>query len=161
MFHLYSTYSSKHGFTLIEFFVGVTILIIVGASLFFVLNNQSIGQLQSDAEIISSRLSDSQSRAIAGVNGNAWGIRFDNTNSSSPFYTLFEGASYTTSTNTYYLSSTIEFQTPTGGATVNVAFAKLTGKISATSTIVIRLKSNPTNTKTITITPSGEISVSQ
>lgn len=151
----------EHGFTIIEFFVSVTVLIVIGASLFFVLNNQAIGNLESDAEIIGARLADAQSRAIAGVNGSGWGIHFDNTNASAPFYALFEGSSYVSAATTYYLSNTVAFQTPESGASTTVPFTKLTGKTAATTTITIQLKANSQTTKTVTITPSGEISVSQ
>lgn len=151
----------NEGFTLIEIFVSLSILVLIGSGLFFLLKNQASGSLQSNAEIISARLSEAQSRAIAGVSGNTWGIHVDNVIATSSFYGLFEGTTYTTTTYQYQISNAVEFQTPASGASSTISFARLTGRINATSTIVIRLKSNTSETKTITVSPTGEITVSK
>ena len=153
----------KHtsGFTLIEIFISLTIIIGIGASLLFLLGNKKTGALQSNAEIIAARLSEVQSRAIAGVSGSSWGMHFNNVTSTSPFYDVFEGSSYSTTTYQYQPTNEIEFQTPASGTSTDIAFTRLTGRIGATSTIVIRLKLNTSETKTITVTPMGEITVSK
>ncbi|MDI6734239.1 MAG: prepilin-type N-terminal cleavage/methylation domain-containing protein [Patescibacteria group bacterium] len=148
---------SKRGFTLIELMIVAVFLMIIGSIGFFTLRNQQLGNLESDARIIVSRLSQAQARSRAGVSGNSWGIYFDNITPSSAFYALFQGSLFTTSTETYFLSNTIEFQTPTSGASSSIIFAKLTGKTNMTSTIVIRLKNNTDIAKIITVSAQGQI----
>lgn len=150
---------SKNGFSLIELIIASAFFFLVGSMALVIMNNQSRGALESDAHIILSRLADAQSRAIAGVDGTAWGIYFDNA-STPTVYALFQGTTYTGASSTYYLSSSVEFGTPASGATTTTVFTKLTGRVSATSTIVVRLKSSTAEQKTITVSyPEGHVSV--
>ncbi|MDI6821021.1 MAG: prepilin-type N-terminal cleavage/methylation domain-containing protein [Patescibacteria group bacterium] len=152
-----SIFLKGEGFTLIELLIVSAFLMLVGSVGFFTLRNQQLGNLESDARIIISRLSEAQSRARAGVQGTDWGLYFNNATPSSAFYALFQSSAYTTSTETYYLSNSIEFQTPASGATTSIAFTKLTGRTGATSSIVIRLKNNTSINKTITVRAQGQI----
>jgi len=149
------------GFTLIELLIVSAFLMLVGSIGFFTLRNQQLGDLESDARIIVSRLSQAQTMAQAGVQGSGWGLYFDNTTNDSAFYALFQGSVYTTSTETYYLSNAVQFQIPATGASTSIAFAKLTGKTDTpTSSIVISLKNNTNITKTITVSSQGQITIS-
>lgn len=148
------------GFTLLEFIIVAGVLIMLLAGMVFVVRNQILGNLESDAAIIAARLGETQARALAGVDGAAWGMHFENPLSSPPFYSLFAGSSYpSAASSTYFLSSSVEFQTPAPGGSTNIVFNKLSGTIASTATVVIRSKTDPLRTKTIAVTAEGKISV--
>lgn len=145
------------GFTLVEILIVFAFLAIGVAATFSILDNQYLGNLESDSQIIAVRLKEAQARAAAGVNGASWGIRFDNV--AAPFYALFQGLAYVAPSSTYYLSSVVEFQAPAVATSVDVIFSKLFGTTATTTSIVIRLKTNPAELKTIKVEPSGRVSV--
>lgn len=147
------------GFTLIELIITITFFAIAGAFLVFNLRNQFLGNLESDAQIISSRLAETQSRAIAGLEGNGWGIHFENATNTTPFYAIFPGTSYTQASSTHFLSQVIEFQSPTSGSSTDIIFNKLSGTVATTTSVIIRLKTDTSKTKTITVTAQGKITV--
>lgn len=145
------------GFTLIEVLIASAFLTLAITSALFIFKNQSLGNLESDAQIIAARLKEAQARAIAGANGSPWGIRFDNVG--APFYALFQGPVYAAPSSTYYLSATVEFQVPATATSVDLVFDKLLGTTATTTSIVIRLKTNTTDARTITVGKSGRIGV--
>lgn len=146
------------GFSVIELIIVVAFLGLIGASAVFFLRNQFLGTLESDSQTIKARLQETQIRAISGLEGKQWGIHFDN-NATPPFYALFPGASYSTASSTYFLSNLVEFQTPGAGATKDIIFNKLSGATTATDSVIIRLKNNTSQIKTITVSAQGKISV--
>ncbi|MEK7212177.1 MAG: prepilin-type N-terminal cleavage/methylation domain-containing protein [Patescibacteria group bacterium] len=149
---------SSPGFSLLELIIATGILGLIFTMGFVVFRNQLIGTLDSEAKIISTRLGGAQNRAITSMHNSQWGIYFEST--STPFYALFAGASYTgAASSTYLLSNLVEFQTPALGNNTSTVFSKLSGSISATTTVVVRLKSDTAQTKTITVSPGGRISV--
>ena len=138
----------------------ITLLVIGGAILASasIFRNQLQGNLESDSQIIANRLSDAQARALAVLENSAWGIHFDYV-STTPFYAVFPGTTYSVASDTFYLSGLVEFQTPASGASSNIVFAKRTGMLTATATVVIGLKNSTSNTKTITVSPQGFITI--
>ncbi len=151
--------AARSGFSLIELIVVVAIIAITAAGLVYTIQNQSLGNLNTDAQGIADRLAEAQSRAINAVDGVGWGVRFDNTTPGSPKYSIFAGSSFSSAWSTYYLSNVVEFTTPASGATLDVAFKKRTGRVTSTSTIVIDLRTSTSTQKTITVSPNGNITV--
>lgn len=150
----------KNGFSLLELIIVIGILVMIVPGMLFILRSQILGNLDSDSLIVSARLTDAQMRAIAGVGGSNWGMHFENPATSSPFYAIFAGTSYAgVASSTYFLSNAIEFQSPASGAATDIVFNKLSGTAMSADSIVIRLKSDPSMTKTITVTTGGKISV--
>lgn len=152
-------FQNKNGFTFIELLVVVAFLALASSAVFFILKNQSFGNLESDGQIIAARLLEAQTRAIAGVNGSSWGIHFNNVTSSAPWYALFQGATFTEGAETYYLSGSVEFQSPAASTSTDLIFTRLTGRISTSTSIIVRLKTNTSEKKTITVTTEGKISL--
>ncbi len=150
----------RNGFTLFELIIVILVVGGVVLASMSIFNNQLLGNLESDAQIIGVRLEEAKIRATAAIENSPWGIYFDYT-SSTPSYALFPGSSYSVASDTYFLSNLVEFETPASGASTTVLFEKRTGFLSpaVTSTIVIRLKSSPSSTKTITINPQGNINI--
>lgn len=151
-------YKSGAGFTVIELILVILMFLFLGSSAFFMFNNQQLGNLESDAEIVSNRLYEAQYRAVGGIEGMPWGIHIDNA-TATPFYALFPGTAYTSASSTYYLSGVVEFQSPASGTSTNVVFGEITGTVTSSVSVILRLKGDTTKTKTISITPQGRISV--
>ncbi len=133
------------GFTVLELIIVIIFLSLIGASGAFILRNQLLGNLESDAALISSRLAGAQARAIAGVSAVSWGIHFDNTTTSAPSYSLFSGTSYSSPVNTFYLSTQTAYCVPQSGAAQDVIFSKLSGVPTSTQSIIIELRSDAAN----------------
>ena len=148
----------RRGFSLIELIMVVAIVSLIAASAVLLLRNQLLGNLESDTQIIVDRLQESQARAIAGVNGTAWGIHFDNA-TTTPYYAIFSGASFTAPSTTYYLSGLVQFSQPKSGSTSDIIFNKLTGTAATTGTIVLKLATSASSTKTISVSTQGQITV--
>lgn len=153
--------ADKKGFSIVEIVISVAFLAILGASAVFLLRNQLVGTLDAEAQAIKTRLLQAEAEAIAGNSGSSWGMHFDNITISAAYYALFSGPAYGASnaTTTYYISKLVEFQTPAAGTSTDIVFNKLTGTVSSSTTIVIRLKSDNTQTKTISIRTQGAVSV--
>lgn len=148
----------KSGFTLIELIIVVAFLGIAGALTVVLIRNQLLGSLESEVQAIRSRLQEAQTRAIAGVEGTHWGIYFNNA-SSAPWYALFPGSSFSAASSTYFLSRIVEFQAPASGTSTAVIFSKRTGTVTTTASVIIRLKNDTAQTKTITISSQGRVNV--
>ncbi len=152
-------FGSRAAFSLLELMIAIALLLFATASAYVVLRNQLLGNLESDAQIISDRIEEAQTRSIAALNGTGWGIHFDNA-STTPFYSLFSGLTYASSaSSTYYLSGLVQFGTPASGSTTDIIFSKLTGEKTGTTTIVIDLKNATASKKTIIVSPQGQITV--
>ena len=147
---------NNRGFSLIETIISIAIIAFAMASAIVIFRSQLVGNLASDSQIMADRLQDARSRAVAGVNGTAWGIHFDN-NTTTPYYALFTGSSYTAATATYYLSGLVQFTVPAQGTTTDVVFTRLTGNTAGTTTIVLRLAGDASSTKNIVVSPQGSI----
>ena len=154
-----SRYRARRGFSLLELIITVTLLFAIAGARFFALRSQLLGALDGSAEVAVSRLKDAQSLAIAGASNITWGIRFDNTVSSTPAYYLFSGASYATATQRFYFSKGVEYQSPAAGTSTDIVFSKLSGNSSASTTIILRLKSDTARTRTIRISGKGNITL--
>lgn len=152
------------GFTLIEFILMIAFLAIVASSLSYLLQNQYLGTLDSNTELIETALSDAQLRSIDAVQGTGWGIHFDNTVSSTPLYSLFPGSSYASASTTYYVSKNIRFCYPSAGNSLDIAFKKNNGKNTTNSrqalTIELNSDDSHSNQKLITVSAQGTITIS-
>jgi type II secretory pathway pseudopilin PulG len=152
---------SGAGFALIEGIVVLTILVLVASGAILLLRGQIAGNLDADAEAILSRLQEAQSKAAAGVDNKDWGIRFEAPTTNPHFYVMFSGNYATSSaTTTFYLSRFVEFEDPAAGTAKEVIFQKLSGVPSTSTVIVIRLRSSPSEKRTIDISRLGRLKIS-
>jgi len=154
----------QKGFTLLELLIVVTITAIlasVGISSY--VNQQGAKLLDVTAQEIVGYLRYAQQKSIGQEGGNQWGIRFKNPVDEDDFYalSLYDDTdnSYISAEETRYLSSGIEYESPTAGNFIDVSFSKLTGINVASTTQSITIKSNVTNsTSTISVSGQGLIS---
>jgi len=156
----FSSRKARKAFTLMEVLIviGVT-AVIAGIGISSYVSQQRAKLLDNTAQEIVGYLRYAQQKSIAQEQGEQWGVHFDNPSSGSDFYALYTGTTYSSPEETRYLSSGIEYESPTAGNSIDVSFNKLTG-ISATSTTQsITIKSTVTNsTTTISISGQGLIS---
>ena len=138
-----------------------TILAGIGISSY--VNQQRTKLLNTTAQEIVGYLRYAQQKSIAQESGNQWGIRFENLDSGndSCALSLYDDTdnSYISTEETLYLSSGIEYESPTSGNFIDVSFNKLTGTNAVGTTQSITIKSIITNsTTTISISSQGLIS---
>lgn len=148
------------GFTLLELLLVSAILAILGAIGFGLYYNFSLSiDLEEEQNRITGVLRQAKGSAMAVEQGYAWGVHFDNTDASSPFFTLFSGASYAVSgtTTKYFLPRAVEFETPAPAGTLDIIFTKRTGTTTAATTTV-RLRSATSQKKNIAVSAQGLIS---
>ena len=157
---------SGAGFTLVEVLTIVGILIVltgmaVPAFRFF--GRES--DLNNSAEEIINTLRLAQNKTLASEGASQWGVYFSTTTTPHQ-YILFEGSSFasraTSSDEVHQLSKSIEIYEIDLWGGNEVVFEKVTGYTSSTSQIgrvSIRLKDEPSKTKTIYVENSGLISL--
>jgi len=157
---------ARKAFTLLELLIviGITIVLAsVGISTY--VNQQRAKLLDTAAQEIVGYLRYAQQKSMAQESGNQWGIRFKNPadEDEDDFYalSLYDDTdnSYISAEETRYLSSGIEYESPTVGNYIDVSFSKLTGTNATSTAQSITIKSTVTNsTSTISISSQGLIS---
>lgn len=134
----------KKGFTLVELAVVTSIIItLLGFITISLVRSQQDASLTSVMEILSAELRQQQLKSMIGdtegrTDSDFYGIHFD-----SSRYVLFHGANYSstdTSNSIVNLESNMQFNDPN----FDIIFSKLSGEISAITTIELQ---NNTNSK--------------
>ena len=154
-------FKKKDGFTVIEVLVSITIfgilLSIVVADLYF--QKQKV-DLQGKSQEIIGAIRVAQSKTLASTNNSQYGVYFDNSISPNK-YILFQGSSYALRDASYDVSYSLpdimEFNAIDLGGSNEVIFDKLTGNTSQPGSLVVRMKSDTSNSKSIYITSSGSV----
>lgn len=151
------------GFTLIELMIVIGIMMILGVVVSLKLvGRNSVTDLTLTTQRMGSLLREAQSRSASGASSTSWGVHFDNVVSSTAYFSLFYGATYSTSTEIghYRLPFTIRYLTSTipEGSSSTITFAQLTGVPLTTTTISMDLLPGSIATTTITINEFGVIS---
>jgi len=152
----------RRGFTVIELVLVLGIIAVLSFVSFLGLSGRkSKTQLDGAAKQMVSLLREAQSRSVSQSGSIIWGVRFENSTTTSPFYALFSGNSYSTSTEMghYALPSDIVYTTSTlaAGAIVDITFAQISGAASTSTSVGIHLFSQPNSSSTITVSSSGSI----
>lgn len=131
----------------------IGILAALGTSSYFgYLKNVEIGSVSRE---IVSGLREAQGRAMAGESGKKWGVHF--VNGADDYYEMFSTATDyagATVSSATYLRSGVEFVSPASGGSQDIIFNRISGTITATSTVVI---SSAGGTATTTVTALGNI----
>lgn len=149
---------AARGFTLIELLVVISLVTIlaggVGINIVSYQRNQA---LDLATQQLAATIRDAQNRSITQNSGLQWGIYFKNEATSTDFYALFAGNSYSGSATTTltYFSYPIEFSIPSSTSSSEVTFAQLSGLPNASTTVSI---TNGSNTKSITIDSNARLS---
>jgi len=149
------------GFTVLELLIVITIFSFVSGILFVSLKQLSRANVVDvAARDVVSILTDARNRTLASIGDEVYGVYF-----SVNTITFFSGDEYDAGDPgniVINLSPAVSIDTValSGGAD-SVIFSRLSGKASATGTITIVLTNDPADTKTITVTDTGMVSVSE
>jgi Tfp pilus assembly protein FimT len=154
--------TKRGGYTILELSLVIGFVVIIGS--FVVLNfsgRKSKTDLNSSAQKISALLREAQSKSAAQSSSTTWGVHFDNTSTSSPFFALFKTNTYGTSTRSGLnpLPSGVAFTTSTvpEGSVKEIVFAQLTGFVPASTSVGIYARNDTDSAITIQISTSGSV----
>jgi prepilin-type N-terminal cleavage/methylation domain-containing protein len=153
----------KRGTTLIEMLIVVAIIAsfaLIGTISLFGRKNQ--GELNNATQGMASLLREARSRSTAQTSSTAWGVHFENSTTTVPFYALFSSSTYSTSViESYYrLPTGVAYVTSSiaSGSSTNITFAQLSGLASASTSVSIYLSTNAGMSSTISVASSGAVS---
>lgn len=155
------------GFSLIESLVVIGVIgiisIVVLANLF---TRKTRSTLDSTVQRVVATLREAESRSAAQEGATTWGVHFDNTTSTAPFYAIFQTSYSVANTIGYYrLPPDVSFATSSiaQGGSFNITFAQVSGLPSATSSITLNLLTGAASgavatSATITVNSTGLVS---
>jgi prepilin-type N-terminal cleavage/methylation domain-containing protein len=156
---------NKKGFTLTELLIVIVIIMLIIVFVYLSLfRRKGFSELYSTRDQIVALLREAQNNAISQKQDSEWGVYFSNLTSTSPFYSLFYGTTYSTSTSLkkYNLPTSVKYNTSTipTGSSLTIYFNKITGMPSTSTSIILNFNlSNQTiASSTININQSGLIS---
>lgn len=154
------TFTSSKGITALELLMVVAIMAVLAAivvSPFAQFRNSKV--LDTAGENALSILTKARGNTLSSKNSYQYGVHFE-----SSQMVLFRGATYNpsdTNNEIVALDNALEISSINlaGGTSDDVIFDRLTGKTSQDGEIVIRVKSDTSKTRTITINATGVASV--
>lgn len=160
----YFLHSNKKGTTLVELLIVVAIISVISiVSLLSLLGRSVQTDLNNVTEQMASLLREARSRSVSQASSTSWGVHFDNSTTTAPFYTLFFSQTYSSSTTIgyYKLPSGIAYATSSisSGSSVDITFAQLSGQASSSASVKIYISSKGiANSSTISVASSGAVS---
>lgn len=154
-----SRLSFKNGFTLIEIIVAIAILtILFSVSILYYSTASESAKLSTASQDIISNIKLAKDRTVASLASSSYGMHFENSQ-----YVMFRGTSYSASD-----PNNIFYALPVGmeianisleGGGVDIIFDRITGKVGNNGSIDVRVASDISKLKTISIPVSGEAAV--
>ena len=150
------------GITIIELVLVIGLVAILGT--IFLVNLQgrkSQTELTTTAQQMAALLREAQSRSVAQSSSTIWGVHFENSTSTTPFYALFAGTYSVSSHAGYYrLPSTVGYATSSiaSGASKEITFTQITGTASASTSVSIFSVADINQSSTISVASSGAVS---
>lgn len=118
-------------------------------------------ELTTTTQQITALLREAQSRSVAQSSSTSWGVHFENSTTTIPFYALFGGTYSASSRIGYYrLPATVNYSTSSlaSGANREITFTQITGTASASSSITIFSTTDLSQSSTISVASSGAVS---
>ena len=154
--------SDRRAFTVVELLIVIAIVaVIMLISLPYLFGRRNTGDLKNTAAQIATLLRQAQSASMAQKQGMSWGVHFQNSTTTMPFYALFSSAYGASSTVGYYpLPGTVAYDTSTlaAGSSLDVIFSQVSGLASASTSIGLYLTSDPSIRSVISVASSGAVS---
>lgn len=153
----------RKGTTLIELLIVIGIIGILASVTFLSLfGARKQNDLNGTSQNIAALLREARSRSVAQSLSTSWGVHFENSTATSPFYALFFSAEYgpTVTIGYYRLPSSVGYASLSipSGSFKEVTFSQLNGLASVSTSVSIYLLASPTNSSTINIASSGAVS---
>jgi len=151
---------NKNGFTLIEIIIVMSIIVfLISASIVSYRSFEKSTELEKTVQNIISTLKLSQSKTIASNEASPYGIHFE-----SDKYISFKGSEYqpeSVNNKIYNISNRLEiYNINLSGEENDIIFQRISGKTEQNGNISIKMISDPTEFKTISIKSSGIIELS-
>ena len=152
----------KKGFTIIELLTIIAILFVLAVSAVPALRSfQLKSDLENSAEEMINVIRLAQQKTISSEGGSSWGVYFS-TSTSPHQYTLFKGDDYTSrevpADEVHKISRDVLISAVDLGGGFEVVFSRVPGASRQEGAISLVLKNDASQTKTIFIDASGQIS---
>lgn len=145
----------RRGITLLEILMALAVMLFLAAIVigsFAQFRNSKV--LDTATEEIVSVLAKARGKTLASVNATTYGVHFE-----ASQVVLFSGAAYNPSApdnEMYVLDPALEISSiALSGGGADVVFARLTGKADRSGTITVRVKSDISKTRTVTLHETG------
>lgn len=145
----------KKGFTFIEIIIVLAILLLI--TLFVFVSFSSLRQnqlLNGTTENVSVFINEARSRTLASKDFSQYGIHFE-----ASRIVVFKGTTFSEpnpENHEFSFPQSIEISNiALNGGGINLIFQKLTGKTDQFGSVTLRVKSDPSKTKTIIINATG------
>ncbi len=150
------------GFTIVEILLTVGLMVIISSvGLLALSGRRNKVDLENTTRQMATLLREAQSRAVAQASSSAWGVHFENSTSTTPFYAIFAGTYATTShAGTYPLPSAVIYVSSSlaSGAVREVVFARTTGAPSASTSVAVALRDSMVQSSSVSVASSGLVS---
>ncbi len=145
---------NARGFTLVEILLTILIMILIAGVLFSAFRSFTSRRILdgASAEVVSA-LSQARQDTLDSLADSSYGVHFG-----SGSVVIFKGASYTpgdSNNRTITLTSLVTLTPSLTGGAIDITFARLTGKASVSGTVVVSLKADTSQTRTVTVTLGG------
>lgn len=142
-----------------EILVSLAVLaVILTATFQAILSFRASSDLDATSEQAVSFLSEARNKTLASKGDTQYGVRFN-----LDRFILFSGALFASSTagnKEYRLPGDIEISSIAfAGAIKDSLFSRLTGETSGSGTVTLRIKTDTSRTRVVTITSTGLVSV--
>lgn len=133
---------ARAGLSLIEISIVVVIISIVTVvAVSNLVGTRSKAELDNTTKRIVALLREAQSRSISQDENTVWGVRFDNSTTTKPFYALFK-TSYSAANvvSRFNLPGSVQFVTSSidEGGTLDISFVQLSGVPSTSTSISLK-----------------------
>lgn len=152
----------RSGFTLIELVIVAGLIAIIAiVSVLSLGGRKRRADLDTTAQQMVTLIRSAQTRAVSRQSSTAWGVRFDNSTTTRPFYALYASSTYATSTvvTFFTLPTSVEYA-PSSlalGATRDVLFAVGTSETATSTSFEIRLKNDPSIDVRVSVEEVGRV----
>ncbi len=150
---------AERGFTLIELLISVAVLSIVSTAVFIGYRTASLNaELKTAAFQVVDVLNLAKTRTVASLAASQYGVHLEQNQ-----YALFKGATYDAldpNTIFYAIPPSVEIVSiALAGGSSDVVFDRLTGNTVNSGSFAVRLISNATSAKTVTVSVSGRADI--
>lgn len=146
---------ASRGFTAIEILISLSVLAILTMIIFTSMSSfRNNKALQVVSEDILSLIDEARGNTLSAKDGYSYGVHFE-----SAKIVLFRGTTYSSSdlnNKTIDIDNAVDaYNISLAGGGQDVLFQRLTGKTNQSGTVLIRLKSDNSKTRTIAVEVSG------
>ena len=151
----------KLGFTIIELLIVIALIAIITAvALPNLYGRKNTNDLKNTITQIGILLRQAQSDAMLQEGGFSWGVHFQNSTNTAPYYALFSASSSAENISSYYrLPSDVGYMSSTLpiGSSLDISFSPILGATTSTS-VSLYLLNQPSQVMTISIASTGAVS---